>query len=200
MGTSEDNPTDVKGYFYIHLTSSWVCAPISTKIGRIEKGFASTFGILIVLDPKKSSLQIPKNMKAAHLKGATFHFLFGLSQKCCDMLWNVSILSTQSWKFEICCPWKNVFAYFCLLFSFSHEPTEFYIYGTWCYVSKVDRGVLLFAVLSTILSLPKCGKGKPALVRRNTVDDKSELIACIETGNFAKAARIAAGEFAALCI
>ncbi|XP_029902192.1 bromodomain-containing protein 1 isoform X2 [Myripristis murdjan] len=45
---------------------------------------------------------------------------------------------------------------------------------------------------STTLSLPKCGKGKPALVRRNTVDDKSELIACIENGNFAKAARIAA--------
>uniref|UniRef100_A0A3Q3LD79 Bromodomain containing 1a n=1 Tax=Mastacembelus armatus TaxID=205130 RepID=A0A3Q3LD79_9TELE len=45
---------------------------------------------------------------------------------------------------------------------------------------------------STVLSLPKCGKGKPALVRRNTVDDKNELIACIETGNFAKAARIAA--------
>uniref|UniRef100_A0A8C5HZ32 Bromodomain containing 1 n=1 Tax=Gouania willdenowi TaxID=441366 RepID=A0A8C5HZ32_GOUWI len=44
----------------------------------------------------------------------------------------------------------------------------------------------------SILSLPKCGKGKPALVRRNTVDEKSELIACIETGNFAKAARIAA--------
>lgn len=116
--------------------------------------------------------------------------------------WNVSILSTQSWKFEICCPWKNIFAYFCLLFSFSHEPTEFYISGTWCYVYKVDPGVLFFffVVLSTILSLPKCGKGKPALVRRNTVDDKSELIACIETGNFAKAARIAAGEFAALCI
>lgn len=51
-------------------------------------------------------------------------------------------------------------------------------------------------VSSTILSLPKCGKGKPALVRRNTVDDKSELIACIETGNFAKAARIAAGKSA----
>lgn len=48
-------------------------------------------------------------------------------------------------------------------------------------------------VSSAIPSLPKCGKGKPALVRRNTVDDKSELIACIETGNFAKAARIAAG-------
>ncbi|KAK5621138.1 Bromodomain-containing protein 1, partial [Crenichthys baileyi] len=45
---------------------------------------------------------------------------------------------------------------------------------------------------STVLSLPKCGKGKPALVRRSTVDDKSELIACIESGNFAKAARIAA--------
>ncbi|XP_019738423.1 bromodomain-containing protein 1 isoform X1 [Hippocampus comes] len=44
----------------------------------------------------------------------------------------------------------------------------------------------------TILSLPKCGKGKPALLRRNTVDDKNELIACIENGNFAKAARIAA--------
>lgn len=49
---------------------------------------------------------------------------------------------------------------------------------------------------STTLSLPKCGKGKPALVRRNTVDDKSELIACIETGNFARAARIAAGTLA----
>lgn len=45
---------------------------------------------------------------------------------------------------------------------------------------------------STILRLPKCGKGKPALVRRHTVDDKTELIACIETGNFAKAARLAA--------
>lgn len=52
-----------------------------------------------------------------------------------------------------------------------------------------------FALVSrTILSLPKCGKGKPALLRRNTVDDKNELIACIENGNFAKAARIAAGK------
>uniref|UniRef100_A0A3Q3DY34 Bromodomain containing 1 n=1 Tax=Hippocampus comes TaxID=109280 RepID=A0A3Q3DY34_HIPCM len=48
------------------------------------------------------------------------------------------------------------------------------------------------SISSTILSLPKCGKGKPALLRRNTVDDKNELIACIENGNFAKAARIAA--------
>uniref|UniRef100_A0A3P8T7S2 Bromodomain containing 1 n=1 Tax=Amphiprion percula TaxID=161767 RepID=A0A3P8T7S2_AMPPE len=56
---------------------------------------------------------------------------------------------------------------------------------------KLTLWCLCFS-FSTILSLPKCGKGKPALVRRNTVDDKSELIACIETGNFAKAARIAA--------
>ncbi|XP_062852526.1 bromodomain-containing protein 1 isoform X2 [Trichomycterus rosablanca] len=41
-------------------------------------------------------------------------------------------------------------------------------------------------------SFVTCGKGKPALVRRNTVDDKSELITCIENGNFAKAARLAA--------
>lgn len=54
--------------------------------------------------------------------------------------------------------------------------------------------LLLVCFNSSVLSLPKCGKGKPALVRRNTVDDKNELIACIETGNFAKAARIAAGE------
>ncbi|XP_041752690.2 bromodomain-containing protein 1-like isoform X2 [Coregonus clupeaformis] len=45
---------------------------------------------------------------------------------------------------------------------------------------------------TSTLSLPTCGKGKPALVRRNTVDDKNELIASIETGNFARAARIAA--------
>ncbi|XP_073695043.1 bromodomain-containing protein 1 [Garra rufa] len=42
------------------------------------------------------------------------------------------------------------------------------------------------------VNLPKCGKGKPALVRRNTVEDKNEIIACIENRNFAKAARIAA--------
>ncbi|XP_029472092.1 bromodomain-containing protein 1 isoform X3 [Rhinatrema bivittatum] len=41
-------------------------------------------------------------------------------------------------------------------------------------------------------SLPKCGKGKPALIRRHTIEDRSELISCIETGNYAKAARIAA--------
>ncbi|KAF5906785.1 bromodomain-containing protein 1 isoform X1, partial [Clarias magur] len=51
---------------------------------------------------------------------------------------------------------------------------------------------LLGNIRSAPLGFPKCGKGKPALVRRNTVDDKSELIACIETGNFAKAARLAA--------
>ncbi|KAI4887824.1 hypothetical protein NFI96_006697 [Prochilodus magdalenae] len=55
-----------------------------------------------------------------------------------------------------------------------------------------SSGSFLGTTSSVPLSFPKCGKGKPALVRRNTVDDKSELIACIETGNFAKAARLAA--------
>ncbi|XP_008567181.1 PREDICTED: bromodomain-containing protein 1 isoform X2 [Galeopterus variegatus] len=41
-------------------------------------------------------------------------------------------------------------------------------------------------------SMPKCGRGKPALVRRHTLEDRSELISCIENGNYAKAARIAA--------
>lgn len=45
---------------------------------------------------------------------------------------------------------------------------------------------------SIALNFTKCGKGKPALIRRNTVEDKSEIIACIESRNFAKAARIAA--------
>uniref|UniRef100_H3CMT2 Bromodomain containing 1 n=1 Tax=Tetraodon nigroviridis TaxID=99883 RepID=H3CMT2_TETNG len=58
--------------------------------------------------------------------------------------------------------------------------------------SSISSSSSLQGSTSTTLSLPKCGKGKPALVRRNTVEDKSELIACIETGNFAKAARIAA--------
>ncbi|KAK2121893.1 Bromodomain-containing protein 1 [Saguinus oedipus] len=40
---------------------------------------------------------------------------------------------------------------------------------------------------SRSFSVPKCGRGKPAL-------DRSELISCIENGNYAKAARIAAGE------
>ncbi|XP_036862652.2 bromodomain-containing protein 1 isoform X8 [Manis javanica] len=41
-------------------------------------------------------------------------------------------------------------------------------------------------------SAPKCGRGKPALVRRHTLEDRSALISCIENGNYAKAARIAA--------
>ncbi|XP_051695159.1 bromodomain-containing protein 1 isoform X2 [Oryctolagus cuniculus] len=44
----------------------------------------------------------------------------------------------------------------------------------------------------TSFSVPKCGRGKPALVRRHTLEDRSELISCIENGNYAKAARIAA--------
>lgn len=31
-------------------------------------------------------------------------------------------------------------------------------------------------------------------MRRHTLEDRSELISCIENGNYAKAARIAAGE------
>ncbi|KAG8535836.1 hypothetical protein GDO81_027666, partial [Engystomops pustulosus] len=46
---------------------------------------------------------------------------------------------------------------------------------------------------SSTFTLPKCGKGKPALVRRHTIEDRSELISCIENGNYARAARIAAG-------
>ncbi|XP_075064976.1 bromodomain-containing protein 1 isoform X4 [Mixophyes fleayi] len=45
---------------------------------------------------------------------------------------------------------------------------------------------------NSIFTLPKCGKGKPALVRRHTLEDRSELISCIENGNYARAARIAA--------
>ncbi|KAL0962778.1 hypothetical protein UPYG_G00345270 [Umbra pygmaea] len=58
--------------------------------------------------------------------------------------------------------------------------------------SSISSSGSLLGSTSSILSLPTCGKGKPALVRRNTVDDKSELIACIENGNFARAAKIAA--------
>uniref|UniRef100_A0AAY4DCJ0 Bromodomain containing 1 n=1 Tax=Denticeps clupeoides TaxID=299321 RepID=A0AAY4DCJ0_9TELE len=58
--------------------------------------------------------------------------------------------------------------------------------------SSASSGSSLQGNASATLSLPTCGKGKPALVRRSAADDKSELIACIETGNFAKAARIAA--------
>lgn len=65
---------------------------------------------------------------------------------------------------------------------------------TYNHLISSRSGLSSLLPFSTTLSLPKCGKGKPALVRRNTVEDKSELIACIETGNFAKAARIAAGE------
>ncbi|XP_061107988.1 bromodomain-containing protein 1-like isoform X1 [Conger conger] len=58
--------------------------------------------------------------------------------------------------------------------------------------SSISSSGSLLCSTSSTFSLPKCGKGKPALVRRNTVDDKTQLIACIENGNFAKAARIAA--------
>ncbi|XP_024593163.1 bromodomain-containing protein 1 [Neophocaena asiaeorientalis asiaeorientalis] len=46
--------------------------------------------------------------------------------------------------------------------------------------------------VATRFSAPPCGRGKPALVRRHTLEDRSALISCIENGNYAKAARIAA--------
>eukprot|EP00069_Balaena_mysticetus_P014335 bmy_22273T0 len=54
--------------------------------------------------------------------------------------------------------------------------------------------LLRFASIKMLLSFsaPPCGRGKPALVRRHTLEDRSALISCIENGNYAKAARIAA--------
>ncbi|KAJ3612476.1 hypothetical protein NHX12_020751 [Muraenolepis orangiensis] len=54
------------------------------------------------------------------------------------------------------------------------------------------RTAILFRKSKRGVAVVGCGKGKPALVRRNTLDDKSQMIACIETGNYARAARIAA--------
>ncbi|KAM7181971.1 bromodomain-containing protein 1 isoform 3-T4 [Macrochelys suwanniensis] len=56
--------------------------------------------------------------------------------------------------------------------------------------SSISSGNSLLC--NSSFSLPKCGKGKPALIRRHTLEDRSELISCIENGNYAKAARIAA--------
>ncbi|XP_026874181.2 bromodomain-containing protein 1b isoform X3 [Electrophorus electricus] len=44
----------------------------------------------------------------------------------------------------------------------------------------------------SIISHPKSGKGKQAIARRNTTDDKNELIACMESGNISKASKLAA--------
>ncbi|XP_046872960.1 bromodomain-containing protein 1-like [Hypomesus transpacificus] len=62
----------------------------------------------------------------------------------------------------------------------------------WASESSISFSSSMPGSTSSLLCLPPCGKGKPALVRRSTVDDKSELIACIQNGNFARAARIAA--------
>ncbi|XP_062848751.1 bromodomain-containing protein 1b [Trichomycterus rosablanca] len=49
------------------------------------------------------------------------------------------------------------------------------------------------SVLGTsVISDPKSGKGKQAMTRRNTTDDRNELIACLETGNISKASKLAA--------
>ncbi|XP_067861011.1 bromodomain-containing protein 1-like isoform X3 [Heptranchias perlo] len=58
--------------------------------------------------------------------------------------------------------------------------------------SSICTSVSVVSNHASTISLPKCGKGKPALARRNPLEDRNELIACIENGNFAKAARIAA--------
>ncbi|XP_011385955.2 bromodomain-containing protein 1-like, partial [Pteropus vampyrus] len=47
-------------------------------------------------------------------------------------------------------------------------------------------------VSSCSFGVPRCGRGKPALARRHTLEDRSQLISCIESGDYAKAARIAA--------
>lgn len=45
---------------------------------------------------------------------------------------------------------------------------------------------------STIaVSQPKSGKGKQVMARRNTTDDRNELVACMETGNLSKASKLA---------
>lgn len=48
--------------------------------------------------------------------------------------------------------------------------------------------------LPSAVSQPKSGKGKQAMARRNTTDDRNELIACMETGNLSKASKLASGE------
>ncbi|XP_043922914.1 bromodomain-containing protein 1 isoform X4 [Protopterus annectens] len=56
--------------------------------------------------------------------------------------------------------------------------------------SSISSSSSLFC--NTSLNFPRCGKGKPAFVRRNHVEDRKELIACIQNGDYVKAARIAA--------
>lgn len=51
-------------------------------------------------------------------------------------------------------------------------------------------------MLSTV-SHSKSGKGKQAMTRRNTTDDRNELTACMEMGNISKASKLAAGELPA---
>ncbi|XP_042191159.1 bromodomain-containing protein 1 isoform X2 [Callorhinchus milii] len=58
--------------------------------------------------------------------------------------------------------------------------------------SSICTSISVVSNQASTICLPKCGKGKPALARRNPFEDRNELIACIENGNFAKAARIAA--------
>lgn len=57
--------------------------------------------------------------------------------------------------------------------------------------SSISSSGSVLCSTSTV-TLPKNGKGKPAMARRSTVDDKNTLITCIENGEFTKAAKIAA--------
>ncbi|XP_041852997.1 bromodomain-containing protein 1-like isoform X2 [Melanotaenia boesemani] len=51
-----------------------------------------------------------------------------------------------------------------------------------------SSGSVLCSTSAVIMS--KSGKGRPAVARRSTVDDKSTLMPCIEKGEFTKAAKI----------
>lgn len=55
------------------------------------------------------------------------------------------------------------------------------------------QAALTSSVPARSFGAPRCGRGKPALARRHTLEDRSQLISCIESGDYAKAARIAAG-------
>ncbi|XP_078139032.1 bromodomain-containing protein 1-like isoform X2 [Centroberyx gerrardi] len=56
--------------------------------------------------------------------------------------------------------------------------------------SSISSSGSVLCSTSTVI-VPKSGKGRPAVARRSTVDDKSNLITCIENGEFTKAAKIA---------
>ncbi|XP_056137628.1 bromodomain-containing protein 1b [Lampris incognitus] len=56
--------------------------------------------------------------------------------------------------------------------------------------SSISSSGSVLCSTSTVV-VPKSSKGRPAVARRSTVDDKTALITCIENGEFTKAAKIA---------